>query len=245
MPKPRNGSHDRKAPGAFGGSRQSGRRNKLARSSKDRDIEPQQTPEIRENSFAAIQGCVEDLHNLELAVKIGEPRSKVNQHAQHAMWNLACSFKGLQQAHSEPALLTQPGRLILNSYLGKTVRLGALLLEIHGYGVWANSWREVLEGGHINTIDFDPLKPPSETNVRDTRLCAILGPLSTTPRSSLPFGVAAGATPTIIPACEGRIPDWTAKALKENPKLREMYEKLNAGAADPGSTVDEGSFNMG
>jgi hypothetical protein len=94
-------------------------------------------------------GDLEDMHNLGLAVKIGETRSKVNQHAQHAMWNLACSFKGLQQAHSEPALLNQPGRLILNSYLEKAVRLGALLLEIH----WANSWREVLEGGHINTID--------------------------------------------------------------------------------------------
>src|SRR5579862_4604929 len=157
---------------------------------------------ICENSYAAIRGCVEDLHGLELAVEMGEPEPSVNWHAQHAMWNVACSFNGLQQAHLEPSLLSSSERPMLNTYLEKTVRLGALLLDIHGYGDWANSWREVVEGGHINTISFDPTKSPTETNVRDTNLHATLNPSPDTLRVGLPFGIAAGsrytdATPTI------------------------------------------------
>ncbi|KAI9784439.1 MAG: hypothetical protein M1839_002095 [Geoglossum umbratile] len=220
---------------------------------------------ICHNSFIAIQGCVEDMHDLEVGIKEGEERWLVNMRAQHAMWNIACSFKGLQQAHAEPALLTEPGRLILNSYLAKTVRLAALLLEIHGYGDWANAWREVLEEGHINTIDFEPLKHPSETNISDTRLCAILGLLAVSPSSSpppgvthggspppgvthggsLPPGFADGATPTIIPGRAGGMLEWNAKALRESPKVRRMFEIFNAGAPNPGSIVDEGSINVG
>jgi len=203
---------------------------------------------ICENSFAAIRGCVEDLHNLELATEIGE--SNTSRHAKHALWNLACSFKGLQQAHSEPSLLSRPGRAILNSYLEKTMRLGALLLEIHGYGDWAGFWREMVDGGHVDAVNFKPAESPYETNVKDTSLYAILNPLSKTPGTSIPFGIIAGtryadATPTIIHTRQGRIPDWNAKALKENPKVRGMYEKLNAQAAHPASIRDEGSFNIG
>ncbi|KAI9767354.1 MAG: hypothetical protein M1840_005763 [Geoglossum simile] len=205
---------------------------------------------ICENSYAAIRGCVEDLHGLELAVEMGEPESSINWHAQHAMWNTACSFKGLQQAHSEPSLLSSPGRPMLNAYLEKTVRLGALLLDIHGYGDWANSWREAIEGGNINTISFDPTKPPTETNVRDTSLYAILNPLSDTLRVNLPFGIAAGsrytdATMTIIHPRQGSIPDWNTGALRESPKVMEMCETFNAQAAHPESILGEGSFNMG
>jgi hypothetical protein len=205
---------------------------------------------ICENSYAAIRGCVEDLHGLELAVEMGEAELSINWHAQHAMWNVACSFKGLQQAHLEPSLLSPPGRSMLNAYLEKTVRLGALLLDIHGYGDWANSWREVIEAGHINTINFDPTKSPTETNVRDTNLYAILNPLSDTLRVSLPLGVAAGSryaatTPTITHPHQGSIPDWNTKELRESPKAVEMYEMFNTQAAYPEPILDEGSFNMG
>jgi hypothetical protein len=168
---------------------------------------------ICENSFVAIRGCVEDLHNLELATETGESMSNIGRHAKHALWNLACSLKGLQQAYSVPYLLHRSGRSILNSYLEKTMWLGALLLEIHGHGDWADFWRETAEGGHINTVNFQPAGSPHETTVEDRSLDAIPNPLPGSSGTGVPSGIVTNtryaSTPMIVYASQGGTPAGT------------------------------------